>query len=86
MIDKKIMFTAMFIEHERSETSIYDSISHFRDVRTKGGFIVKKWLSLSADIMRNIVGHLTRGEVINFTADVVFTNIEFQYPNALLTE
>lgn len=86
MLDKKITFTAMFTKYEHSEGFIYGSISYYRDVRTRDGCIVKKWLSLPADITRNIVGHLTRGEVISFTADVGFTNIEFQYPNALLTK
>lgn len=86
MIDNKITFTATFIKYEHSEASIWGSISHYKDIRTRNGCIVKKWLSLPADITRNIVGHLTRGEIISFTADVVFTNIEFQYPNALLTK
>lgn len=86
MSEEKTVFTAVFVSYERLEDSIFDQISHYKDVRTRDGCVVKNSLFLPPEITKKIVGHLTRGEYISFLANVEFSNIEFQYPHALLDE
>ena len=83
MSEEKILFTAIFTHYEHIEENIFDQISHYKNIRTRDGCIVKKLLSLSPELTKTIVGHLTRGEYISFLANVEFTNIEFTYPHAL---
>jgi hypothetical protein len=80
MLKKRSSYTAIFSHYEnviKKNRKIY-----FRELRTspERHIVAEQWV-LDEETASTIIGHLTLGEIISFTADKDLKNIEFSYPH-----
>jgi hypothetical protein len=92
MLKKRSSYQAIFNHYEtifnhngkviKSKRKIY-----FRELRTlpERQIIAEEWV-LDEETASKIVGHLTLGEIVSFTADEDLKNIEFDYPHGIKEE
>lgn len=85
MLKKRSSYTAIFNHYEKViklKRKIY-----FRELRTspEGVLVVEEWI-LDKETASRIIGHLTSGEIVSFTADEDLKNIEFSYPHGIREE
>jgi len=87
MSKEKSIITAIFNHYEYKPNKLFNKILHFKNVRSEEGEIIKReWTLDESTLDKQIVGHLTRGEIVSFKANIEFMNIEFCYPHAELTQ
>ena len=71
---------SMIFDHYEATGALGQNI-HCRNVRIYNGKIIQSHLRLDKEISSKVVGHLTAGEIIVFSANLEFKDIEFQYPH-----
>jgi hypothetical protein len=67
------MFSAIFEKYEPS--GAVGNKSHFSDVRTREGGMIKKYLVFEDTV--NVPRSFALGDYVGFLADVEFKNVEF---------
>ncbi len=77
-------YSAKFINYEYLSSDFKYRRLNFKDVRDSRGIVVKNILCIDESESLIIIGHLNYGDIVSFTADVNFTNIEFCYPHSPL--
>lgn len=85
MSKKRSSYTAIF-NHYENVIKPKRKIT-FREVRTspEGNLVAEQWV-LDEETASKIVGHLTLGEIVSFTADEDLKNIKFGYPHGIREE
>ena len=84
MSKEKSTIIAVFDYYKYKQNDLFNKILHFKNLRAEeGGIIKREWILDENTLDKQIVGHLTRGEIVSFKADIEFVNIEFCYPHAL---
>jgi hypothetical protein len=73
-------YTMVFDRYEPVMGSLYNKV-HCRNIRTSDGVLLQDHLCLEIDLAKNISGHLTVGEILIFSAELVFKQIKFKYPH-----
>jgi len=87
MSKEKSTIIAVFDYYNYKPNKLFNKILHFKNVRSEEGEIIKReWTLDESTLDKQIVGHLTRGEIVSFKANIEFMNIEFCYPHSLLRE
>ena len=71
---------SMVFDHYEPTGALGQKI-HCRNVRIYNGEVIQSHLCLDKEISSKVVGHLTVGEIIIFSANLEFKDIEFQYPH-----
>lgn len=74
-MDKRDLFTAIFVRYS-DDTDIPNSNTHFKEVRTRFGGIVKEELVFDKDNSSTMPKTAPEGYVA-FVADLKFQNVEF---------
>jgi len=82
---EKNEYTMVFDRYENVIGSIYNKI-HCRNIRTSDGVLLKDHLCLELELAKKIPAHLTFGEILIFSAELVFKQIKFKYPHAEIEE
>lgn len=85
MSQERATYTAIFSHYEKvikKNRKIY-----FRDLKTspESHLIAEQWV-LDEETSSKIIGHLTLGEIVSFTADKDLKNIKFNYPHGIKNE
>lgn len=84
MLKEKSTIIAVFDYYNYKPNYLFKKILHFKNIRAEeGGIIKREWILDESVLDKQIVGHLTRGEIVSFKADIEFMNIEFCYPHSL---
>lgn len=84
MLKEKSTITMVFDYYEYKTKDLLNKLLHFKNMRIEeGGIIKREWILDESTLDKPIVGHLTRGEIVSFTADIEFRNIRFCYPHSL---
>lgn len=87
MSKEKSTIIAVFDYYKYKPNDLFNKILHFKNLRTEeGGIIKREWILDESTLDKQIVGHLTRGEIVSFKADIEFMNIKFYYPHALIEQ
>lgn len=73
-------YTMVFDHYERAEDSLYNNI-HCRNVRTAKGILIQNNIYLEVATVKRVIGRLSFGEIIVFSAELEFKNIVFKYPH-----
>jgi len=74
--EPKEMFSAVFEKYDNASEA-HKRKTHFSDVRSREGGIVKKYVVFDEKISRKIPKELSLGEYVAFLADVEFKNVQF---------
>jgi hypothetical protein len=74
-------YTMVFDRYELVKDSLYNKV-HCKNIRTSEGVLLHKYLCLETDVAKSITGHLTIGEILTFSAELIFKQIKFKYPHA----
>jgi hypothetical protein len=74
-------YTMVFDRYELVIDSLYNKV-HCKNIRTSEGVLLQDHLCLEIEVTKNISGHLTVGEILTFSAELVFKQIKFKYPHA----
>jgi hypothetical protein len=85
MSQKKSSLMAIFTTYEFTNKS-KSRKTHFKKLQTEKGELLLEHFVLNEKISSKIIGHLTFGEIVSFTANVQsieLKNIEFCYPHSL---
>lgn len=77
--------SAKFINYEYLSSGFKYRRLNFINVRNASGDIIKDCLCIDESKSLKIIGYLSYGDIVNFTADRDFQNIEFCYPHGPLT-
>lgn len=76
MKDIREMFSAVFEKYDNTSESDKRT-THFSDVRSRDGGVVKKYLVFDEQISSTIPKKLSLGEYVAFLADIEFKNVQF---------
>lgn len=74
--EPKEMFSAVFEKYDNASEA-HKRKTHFSDVRSREGGIVKKYVVFDEKISRKIPKELSLSEYVAFLADVEFKNVQF---------
>jgi len=74
--EPKEMFSAVFEKYDNASEA-HKRKTHFSDVRSREGGIVKKYIVFDEKVSSTIPKELSLGEFVAFLADVEFKNIQF---------
>jgi len=74
--ESREMFSAIFEKYDNASERDKRK-THFSDVRSREGGIVKKYVVFDEKISRKIPKELSLGEFVAFLADVEFKNVQF---------
>jgi hypothetical protein len=87
MLKEKSTIIAVFDYYKYKPNDLFNKILHFKNIRSEEcGIIKREWALDEGTLDKQIVGHLTRGEIVSFKAYIEFMDIEFCYPHSLLRE
>lgn len=81
MSANRASWSAKFINYEILDGNFHYRRLNFVNVRNIKGNIVKDCLCIDESEELKIIGHLEYGDIISFTTDENFQNIEFCYPH-----
>jgi hypothetical protein len=73
-------YTMVFDRYEPVMGSLYNKV-HCRNIRTSEGVLLQDHLCLEIGDAKKITAHLTVGEILIFSAELVFQQIKFKYPH-----
>ena len=76
MKEKREMFSAVFEKYDNTSCSSKRR-THFSDVRSREGGVVKKYLVFDEEVSKTIPKELSLGEYVAFLADIEFKNVQF---------
>lgn len=74
--DTRQMFTAVFSKYEHGDKPVGNK-THFSDIRSREGGIVKNHVIFDEEISGTIPKELSIGEYVSFLADVEFRDVQF---------
>ena len=70
------MFSAVFEKYDNT-SELHKRKTHFSDVRSREGGVVKKYLVFDEQVSSTIPKELSLGEYVAFLADLEFKNVQF---------
>ena len=70
------MFSAVFEKYDNT-SELHKRKTHFSDVRSREGGVVKKYLVFDEEVSKTIPKELSLGEYVAFLADIEFKNVQF---------
>lgn len=70
------MFSAIFEKYDDTSEP-HKRKTHFRDVRSREGGVVKKYVIFDEEVSEKIQKELSLGEYVAFLADIEFKNVQF---------
>lgn len=70
------MFSAVFEKYDNA-SQMSKRKTHFSDVRSREGGVVKKYLVFDEEVSFTIPKELSLGEYVAFLADLEFKNVQF---------
>lgn len=70
------MFSAVFEKYDNT-SELHKRKTHFSDVRSREGGMVKKYLVFDEEVSKTIPKELSLGEYVAFLADIEFKNVQF---------
>ena len=76
ILEPREMFSAVFVKYDNT-SEVSKSKTHFSDVRSREGGVVKKYLVFDEEVSSTIPNPLSIGEYVVFLADVEFKNVQF---------
>jgi hypothetical protein len=76
MKDVRKMFSAVFEKYDNT-SELHKRKTHFSDVRSREGGMVKKYLVFDEEVSKTIPKELSLGEYVAFLADIEFKNVQF---------
>ena len=76
MKDVREMFSAVFEKYDNT-SELHKRKTHFSDVRSREGGVVKKYLVFDEEVSKTIPKELSLGEYVAFLADIEFKNVQF---------
>ena len=76
MKEPREMFSAVFEKYDNAPC-LSKSKTHFSDVRSREGGLVKKYLVFNEEVSSTIPKELSLGEYVAFLADIEFKNVRF---------
>ena len=76
MKDIREMFSAVFEKYDNT-SELHKRKTHFSDVRSREGEVVKKYLVFDEEVSKTIPKELSLGEYVAFLADIEFKNVQF---------
>ena len=76
MKEPREMFSAVFEKYDTASCAS-KSKTHFSDVRSREGGVVKRHLIFDEEISSTIPKELSLGEYVAFLADIEFKNVRF---------
>ncbi|MEA0971638.1 hypothetical protein Megvenef_01622 [Candidatus Megaera venefica] len=76
MKEPREMFSAVFEKYDNA-SQMSKRKTHFSDVRSREGGVVKKYLVFDEQISSTIPKELSLGEYVAFLADLEFKNVQF---------
>lgn len=76
MKDIRTMFSAVFEKYDNT-SELHKRKTHFSDVRSREGGVVKKYLVFDEEVSKTIPKELSLGEYVAFLADIEFKNVQF---------
>ena len=76
MKDVREMFSAVFEKYDNT-SELHKRKTHFSDVRSREGGMVKKYLVFDEEVSKTIPKELSLGEYVAFLADIEFKNVQF---------
>ena len=76
MKDIREMFSAVFEKYDNT-SELHKRKTHFSDVRSREGGVVKKYLVFDEEVSKTIPKELSLGEYVAFLADIEFKNVQF---------
>lgn len=76
MKEPREMFSAVFEKYDNTSEP-HKRKTHFSDVRSREGGVVKKYLVFDEEVSKTIPKELSLDEYVAFLADIEFKNVQF---------